>query len=207
MHEITSEKLRELVVAIEICRQYFPRNLCAAQNFKTNHNGAKALTFAITRSHHMKRVTTTLLALHTLFFPIAFAQSIPNSVEQRVRQIYSEKYPDNFSMQKTLIQDQLASYQQMQSWTSEPGVPRDIFNAIKEVYVQKYPDNYSMQKTLVKDQCESYRFLQSYTSVPGVPENTLSNLKQKYLQKYPYNFSMQKTLVQDQVKSYLELQR
>ena len=37
------------------------------------------------------------------------AQTVPSSVEQRIRQIYTEKYPDNYSMQKALIQDQIHS--------------------------------------------------------------------------------------------------
>jgi hypothetical protein len=139
--------------------------------------------------------------------PAVIAQSVPTSVEQRIRQIYAEKYPDNFSMQKTLIEDQLESYRYIERWTSESGVPQDVFNKVKETYAQKYPDNYSMQKTLVQDQCESYRFLQSYTSVAGVPDIVFANLKQKYAQRYTYNFSMQKTLVENQVKSFLDLHK
>ena len=153
------------------------------------------------------KIFIACLALLVLPATSAIAQSVPSSVEQRIRQIYAQKYPDNFSMQRTLIEDQLESYRYIQRWTSESGVPQDVFNKVKETYDQKYPENYSMQKTLVQDQCESYRFLQSYTSVPSVPNTVLANLKQKYAQKYPYNFSMQKTLVQDQVKSYMELQR
>ena len=122
----------------------------------------------------MKKVIACL-ALLVLAATSAVAQSVPASVEQRIRQIYAQKYPDNFSMQKTLIEDQLESYRYIQRWTSEPGVPQDVFNKLKETYNQKYPDNYSMQKTLGQDQCESYRFLQSYTSVPGVP-NTVTDV-------------------------------
>src|SRR5437899_11081484 len=117
------------------------------------------------------------LALLVLAATSAIAQSVPASVEQRIRQIYAQKYPDNFSMQKTLIEDQLESYRYIQRWTSESGVPQDVFNKVKETYAQKYPDNYSMQKTLGQDQ--SYRFLQSYTSVPGVPNTVLTTLQQK----------------------------
>jgi hypothetical protein len=168
--------------------------------------GSSRASFVTERRDPMKELVSCL-AFVVLAVTSAIAQSVPGSVEQKIREIYAQKYPDNFSMQKTLIQDQLESYRYVQRWTSESGVPQDVFNKVKETYDQKYPDNYSMQKTLVQDQCESYRFMQSYTFVPGVPNTVLANLKQKYAQKYPYNFSMQKTLVQDQVKSYLELQR
>lgn len=140
-------------------------------------------------------------------FSSAIAQSVPASVEQRIRHIYAQKYPDDFSMQKTLVDHQLESYRDVQRWTSESGVPQDVFDKVKETYDRKYPDDYSMQKTLVQNQCDSYRFLQSYTSVPSVPHTVLANLKDKYARKYPYDFSMQMTLVQNQIQSYLELQR
>lgn len=147
------------------------------------------------------------LVLVAFFTTSVSAQLAPADVEQKLRQIYADKYPDNFSMQKTLIVDQLESYSFMQQWTSEFGVPETVFNQLKTIYSQKYPDNYSIQKTLIKDQCESYLFLQSYTSEPGVPNAIIATQKQKYAQKYPYNFSIQKTLVLDQVNAYLELQR
>ena len=121
-----------------------------------------------------------IISLVLVTCSLALAQAIPSSVEQRIRQIYAQKYPDNFSMQKTLIEDQLECYRFIQRWTSEQGVPQDIFTKLKQTYADKYPDNYSMQKTLIQDQCECYRFLQSYTSAPGVPQNVFENLKKKY---------------------------
>ena len=136
-----------------------------------------------------------------------YAQEVPKHIEDKIRQIYAEKYPDNFSMQKTLINDQLESYRFMQDWKSAKGVPQDIFNKIKRIYAEKYPFNFSMQKTLVKDQVESYVFIKSYTSAPGLPQDVFNRIKKKYQSRYPYNFSMQKTLVKDQVQSYIELHK
>jgi len=96
------------------------------------------------------------MALVLLVATSVFAQSVPRSVEQRIRQIYAEKYPDNFSMQKTLINSQLKAYRFIQRWTSEPGVPQDVFSKVKTIYAQKYPYNFSMQKTLVQNQVKSY---------------------------------------------------
>jgi hypothetical protein len=84
------------------------------------------------------------------------AQLVPPDVEQRIKQVYIQKYPDDYSMQKTLIEDQINSYQYLQSWASESKVPQDVFDKIKADYVQKYPDDYSMQKTLIQDQVQSY---------------------------------------------------
>lgn len=130
------------------------------------------------------------LALILLVATSVFAQSVPASVEQKIRQIYAEKYSDNSSMQKTLINDQLESYRFIQRWTSEPGVPQDVFNKVKTICAQKFPDNYSMQKTLIKDQCESYRFIQSYTSETGVPNSVIANLKQEIRSKISVHFAV-----------------
>ncbi len=46
------------------------------------------------------RVFAIGVCLIMLTITNATAQSIPAPVEQRNRQIYAEKYPDNFSMQK-----------------------------------------------------------------------------------------------------------
>ena len=64
-----------------------------------------------------------IILLFIVFFPAnsVFAQSVPYGVEQRIKQIYAEKYPNNFSMQKTLIEDQFASYRNLQGWTTEVG--------------------------------------------------------------------------------------
>jgi len=134
-------------------------------------------------------------------------QSVPSHVNQKIREYYARKYPDNFSMQKTLIEGQLDSYGFLQRYAYAEGVPQSIFNNIKETYARKYPDNYSMQKTLIQGQVESFRFLINYTYAQGVPQDVFNRIKKRYEDKYPYNFSMQKTLIQGQVKSYLELYR
>lgn len=135
----------------------------------------------------------------------AYAQAVPADVLQQIKQKYAQKYPDNFSMQKTLVEDQVKNYKIMQRWTSEPGVPSQVFNTIKKIYSNKYPDDFSMQNTLVSDQCECYRFVQSYNGNGKVPKRVVDNIKRKYSDKYPFDFSMQKTLILEQVKSYIEM--
>lgn len=103
----------------------------------------------------MKRFIT-YVCLQLILISTAFAQLIPEDIEQRIRQVYSHKYPDDYSMQKTLIKDQIESYHFLQKWTSESGVPQDVFDKVKATYAQKYPDDYSMQRTLIQDQIQSY---------------------------------------------------
>ncbi|MEO7818568.1 MAG: hypothetical protein ABIS18_05415, partial [Actinomycetota bacterium] len=77
-------------------------------------------------------------------------------VFNRLKEINAQKYLDNYSMQKTLVQDQCESYRYLQSYTSVSGVPQDVVIRLKQTYAGKYPYNFSMQKTLIQDQVKSY---------------------------------------------------
>lgn len=86
--------------------------------------------------------------------------SVPPQVDRAIRQIYARKYPNDYSMQKVLVEDQLASYLFLQQHNSAQGVPQAVFNEIRQKYAAKYPEDFSMQKTLIADQIRSYLQLQ-----------------------------------------------
>jgi uncharacterized protein YbgA (DUF1722 family) len=130
---------------------------------------------------------------------------IRKDVEEKIRDIYVKKYPNDFSMQKTLIESQLEAFDYLSGWSDEKGIPQGIFTKIREIYASKYPGEYSMQQTLVENQFEAYTFMESYNSAEGVPNSTFLRIKDKYQQKYPDDYSMQKTLIENQVESYLDL--
>jgi hypothetical protein len=79
-----------------------------------------------------------------------------DSILTKQKEIYADKYPNNFSMQKTLVEDQCKSYLFLQSFTSVAGIPDSKITELKQIYAGKYPNNYSMQKVLVEDQVKSY---------------------------------------------------
>ena len=163
-----------------------------------------SLSSTITIKKNMKKILLILFSLSATLHFLA-AQQIPSAVDQKIRSIYAEKYPDNFSMQKTLIESQFKSYRRLVSWKNEKGIPPSVFSKVRDIYDRKYPDNYSMQQTLVESQFEAYTFMDSYNSADGIPTDIFIRIKKKYEQKYPFNYSMQKTLVQSQVESYIEL--
>lgn len=72
------------------------------------------------------------------------------------KEIYANKYPNNFTMQKVLIEDQCRSYLFLQSYNMATGVPDAKIAELKQIYINKYPDNYTMQKILVEDQVKSF---------------------------------------------------
>lgn len=152
----------------------------------------------------MKVLTLINVVLVALLPLSALAAPMPKDIETQVREVYSKKYPDNFSMQKTLIDDQKDSYEFLDQQEVPEEMDEELYKKLREIYLEKYPLNFSMQKVLVQDQIESYFFVESYQP-DSVPEDLVEKLKKKYQGRYPYNFSMQKVLLEDQVKSYLEL--
>ena len=71
-----------------------------------------------------KLITITVLLL--IFAANAFAQDAPDTVEKKLRQVYAQKYSNDFSMPKALIEDQLESYSFIQRWDSESGIPQGV---------------------------------------------------------------------------------
>ena len=89
------------------------------------------------------------------FLSVAYASGMPENILSEVRASIESRYPDNYSMQKTLIQDQVKSYEYLEGYYPS-SVPYDVFERIKEKIISRYPYNFSMQKTLIKDQVNSY---------------------------------------------------
>ena len=90
----------------------------------------------------------------------AFAQDVPPDVLAKIRAPIEARYPDNFSMQKTLLNDQIASYRFLLTYAPE-GITPERIQQIKRPIEARYPDNYSMQKTLLENQVASFQFLGS----------------------------------------------
>lgn len=102
-----------------------------------------------------------ILSLFMAFFllmatlPLVHAESMPDDVLARVKQTISSTYPNNYSMQKILLDDQKQSYEFLSTY-SPASVPQDVLKKIIEEVSSNYPDNYSMQKVLIEDQVKSY---------------------------------------------------
>ena len=152
-----------------------------------------------------KSVSVIVFAIMFAFASVSYAGGMPAYILGKVKASIESRYPDNYSMQKTLIADQVQSYEFLQGY-SPLSVPSDVFEKIKDSIKSRYLYNFSMQKTLIQDQVQSYEYLKSYAP-SSVPSNVLDRIKNKISSRYPYNFSMQKTLIEDQVQSYLDLNK
>jgi hypothetical protein len=158
------------------------------------------------RKGNMKRTASAIFfAVMLAFASVSYGGEMPADIFAKVKASIESRYPDNYSMQKTLIANQVQSYKFLQSY-SPSIVPSDVFENIKGAIESRYPYNFSMQKTLIQDQVQSYEYLKTYAP-SSVPQNVLDRIKNKISSRYPYNFSMQKTLIEDQVRSYLDLNK
>ena len=88
----------------------------------------------------------------------AFAQQMPSATKERIKTTLAEKYPDNYSVQKTLLEGQIDSYKFLQNY-SPSEMPAAVCNSVKQTLLNKYPDNFSVVKTLLEGQVKSYREL------------------------------------------------
>jgi len=81
------------------------------------------------------------------------------TIQSRIKAQAALDYPDNFFMQKSVIELQTKSYNELQRMTSASGVPQSAFDKIKQQAVSDYPDNFFMQKSVIELQTKSYNEL------------------------------------------------
>ncbi|MBI2794918.1 MAG: hypothetical protein HYX66_09760 [Ignavibacteria bacterium] len=79
-----------------------------------------------------------------------------SSVEQRIRKAAADKYPNDYSMQKYVIDNEMKAYSELEKWVGEVGVPQNVFFSIKKQATDKYPNDYSMQKYVIEEQVKAY---------------------------------------------------
>ena len=106
-----------------------------------------------------------------------------------IREFAKRKFPYDQSMQDYTFNEQVESYQYMQSIT-------DL--EIKKIAEEKYPTDYSMQKYIYEEQLDGKYFMQNVTD---------NEIKQIAYRKYPFDYSMQKYIYEEQIegKKYMQL--
>lgn len=73
----------------------------------------------------MKR-SLILFAVLLVYSSAAYSSEIPADTLAKVRASIESRYPDNYSMQKALIDDQVESYNFLEIYTPR-NVPADLF--------------------------------------------------------------------------------
>jgi hypothetical protein len=104
----------------------------------------------------MKKSASAIVSgILLVFASESYAGGMPADTLDKVKKSIASKYPDNYSLQKILIDGQKESYDFLENYAPS-SIPPDVLEKIKNNIVSKYPDNYSLQKTLIEAQVKSY---------------------------------------------------
>jgi len=109
----------------------------------------------------MERSLSAIVFAGMLAFASAsysYAGGMPADILGKVKASIESRYPNDYSMQKALITNQVKSYEFLQTYAPS-SVPSNVLEKIKNEISSRYPDDYSMQKALIMDQVKSYRYL------------------------------------------------
>ncbi|MCF8105646.1 MAG: hypothetical protein K9K64_09195 [Desulfohalobiaceae bacterium] len=136
--------------------------------------------------------------------PIVQAGDIPTDVLSTIKERAATEYPDDFSTQKYIIDQQIAAWQQLQGSVC-PGVPEKVSTEIRQKASQDYPGDFSTQKYIMDEQCRAYKTISSF-SPKNVPEAIAQKIKEKAAGEYPGDYSTQLYIIKEQVVAYKEIQ-
>ena len=102
-------------------------------------------------------VSVLLMAL-SLCTTASHAEDIPVEVLARIKANIANEWPGNYSVQKTLVDANVASWQKLQRNYTD--IPDKVFYEIRDRIAAEWPDNYSVQETLVTAQAKAWKELQ-----------------------------------------------
>jgi hypothetical protein len=129
----------------------------------------------------------------------------PKKVVQGIRKQAKRDWPENYSMQLSRIDTQVAAYGELQRYERPRTFPEGAFTYIKDKLARDYPWNYSLQLSIIKRQVAAYDDLQQYECPQGVGTSHFFRIKEKAARDWPYNYSMQLSRINRQVDAYLRL--
>lgn len=113
------------------------------------------------------------------------------SIEQEIRAIAVNEYPNDSQMQEYIYNNQMAAYRYMQS-------VEDM--EVKGIAQREYPGDYSMQEYIYDNQFADKRYMSTVNDL---------EVKQIAMSEYPGDYSMQKYIYDNQFsdKQYMNKQR
>jgi len=87
------------------------------------------------------------------------SQSTVSDISVSIRAFAEKEWPDNYDMQKFVINQQTEAYNWIATASSATGVPQAVFDNIKAKAADQWPDNYDMQKFEINQQVKAYNEL------------------------------------------------
>ncbi len=91
--------------------------------------------------------------------------SIPPEVLNSIKQKAAAEYPNDYSTQVYILEEETEAYLKLQSYDN-PNIPPKILNSIKQKAAAAHPDDYSTQVYVLEEEIEAYLKLQSYETSP-----------------------------------------
>jgi len=113
---------------------------------------------------------------------LVYTSAIAQNIEAKLRSIAQNRYPNDYSMQRFVYDEQKKGYEYMTGVTD---------TELKNIAEKRYPDDYSMQKFVYDEQKKDKAYMATVTD----PE-----IKRIATQRYPDDYSMQKFVYNEQKK-------
>lgn len=131
---------------------------------------------------------------------------IPEKVLAEIKKEAATRYPNNFSMQLFVIDQQKDAYRELMALVSPEDIEEATFTRIVEVATRRYPKNYSMRLFVIEQEIEAYRKLAKFQRPNDVPPEVFSAIAIDVVKRHPDSYSMMLFVLNDQVKSYRKMQ-
>ena len=113
--------------------------------------------------------------------------ALSRSAEEEIRDFAKREYPNDYSMQQYVYENQTSAHRYMSSVAD---------SEVKKIATREYPYDYSMQKYTYDNQFSAKRYMSSVAD---------SEVKKIATREYPYDYSMQKYTYDNQfsAKQYI----
>jgi hypothetical protein len=123
--------------------------------------------------------------------------------EEIIKDKCNQKYPDDFSMQKFCIDDQVKNVKKLEK-ENVYDIPSDVFDGIREKCCDKWNTDYSMRVFCESEQSKKFTLLENY-DYSAIPYDVEETIKSKCINKWAGDYGMQKFCIDQQIKAWLEL--
>lgn len=81
-----------------------------------------------------------------------------STIAEAIRVFAKSEWPDDFSMQRHVIEEQTEAYNWLQNFV-EPRVPPADMDKIFVKAIEEWPSDFAMQKHVVEEQVEAYLWM------------------------------------------------
>jgi hypothetical protein len=130
-------------------------------------------------------------------------EGIPDDVLNVMREEARADYPDDFSTQRYVIQNQTRAWHQLQEFSPE-GIPDEISENILNLAQDQHPNDFSTQIYVARNQANAWHQLQRLNS-DDVPDDVFQRIKENAAADHPGDYSTQVYVIKSQLNSWKQI--